>query len=127
MSSNIEANPAVFVPGETGGQPNSTEDNVNYRRLYSGCTLADPTGPCNYASAGEISGQANSIYNALEVSLKKAGFQVATVKVTGWQELGGCHTVVEDADDAVSLTGTQNAPVGARHVGEGTPHKQRLE
>jgi len=39
--------------------------------LYSGCTLADPTGPCNYASAGEISGQANSNYNALEVSLKK--------------------------------------------------------
>ncbi|HEX3121190.1 MAG TPA: TonB-dependent receptor, partial [Candidatus Acidoferrum sp.] len=67
----IEANPAVFIPGETGGQPNSTEDNVNYRRLYSGCTLADPTGPCNYASAGEISGQANSTYNALEVSLKK--------------------------------------------------------
>jgi hypothetical protein len=67
----IEANPAVFIPGETGGQPNSTEDNVNYRRLYSGCTLADPTGPCNYASAGEISGQANSNYNALEVSLKK--------------------------------------------------------
>jgi hypothetical protein len=51
----IEANPAVFVPGETGGQPNSTEDNVNYRRLFSGCTLADPTGPCNYASVGEIS------------------------------------------------------------------------
>ena len=67
----IEANPAVFVPGETGGQPNSTEDNVNYRRLFSGCTLADPTGPCNYASVGEISGQTNSIYNALELSLKK--------------------------------------------------------
>lgn len=68
----IEANPAVFVPGETGGQPNSTEDNVNQRRLFSGCTLADPpTTPCNYASAGEISGQANSIYHALEVSLKK--------------------------------------------------------
>ena len=41
------------------------------RQRISGCTLADPTGPCNYASAGEISGQANSIYNALEVSLKK--------------------------------------------------------
>ena len=67
----IEGNPAVFVPGETGGQPNSTEDNVNYRRLYSGCTLADPTGPCNYASAGLIAGIANSNYNALEVSLKK--------------------------------------------------------
>jgi hypothetical protein len=67
----IEGNPAVFVPGETNGQPNSTEDNVNYRRLYSGCTLADPTGPCNFASAGLIAGIANSTYNALEMSLKK--------------------------------------------------------
>lgn len=33
----IEGNPAVYVPGQ------STEDNVNQRRLYSGCTLAQPT------------------------------------------------------------------------------------
>ena len=61
----IEGNPAVFVPGE------STEDNVNQRRLYSGCTLADPAAPCNYASVGMIAGIANSTYNAMEVSLKK--------------------------------------------------------
>jgi Carboxypeptidase regulatory-like domain/TonB dependent receptor len=67
----IEGNPAVFVPGETNGQPNSTEDNVNYRRLYSGCTLANQNGPCNFASAGLIAGIANSSYNALEMSLKK--------------------------------------------------------
>jgi outer membrane receptor protein involved in Fe transport len=61
----IEGNPPVFVPGE------STEDNVNQRRLYSGCTLADPTEPCNYASVGLIAGIANSSYNAMEVSLRK--------------------------------------------------------
>ena len=61
----IEGNPAVFVPGE------STEDNVNQRRLYSGCTLANPAAPCNYASVGMIAGIANSTYNAMEVSLRK--------------------------------------------------------
>jgi hypothetical protein len=61
----IEGNPAVFVPGA------STEDNVNQRRLHSGCTLADPTAPCNYASVGLIAGIANSSYNAMEVSLRK--------------------------------------------------------
>jgi hypothetical protein len=66
----IEGNPAVFVPGETGGTPNSTEDNVNQRRLYSGCTLAQSS-PCNFASVGLIAGIANSSYNALQTSLKK--------------------------------------------------------
>jgi len=61
----IEGNPAVFVPGE------STEDNVNNRRLYSGCTLAPSSPPCNYASVGLIAGIANSTYNALQMSLKK--------------------------------------------------------
>jgi carboxypeptidase family protein len=61
----IEGNPAVFVPGE------STEDNVNNRRLYSGCTLAPTSPPCNYASVGLIAGIANSTYNALQMSLKK--------------------------------------------------------
>jgi outer membrane receptor protein involved in Fe transport len=61
----IEGNPAVFVPGA------STEDNVNERRLYSGCTLADPAAACNYASVGLIAGIANSNYNAMEVSLRK--------------------------------------------------------
>src|SRR5271155_5410004 len=67
----IEGNPAVFVPGETNGQPNSTEDNVNNRRLYSGCTLSPTSPPCNFASAGIIAGIANSTYNALQTSLKK--------------------------------------------------------
>jgi len=60
----IEGNPAVYIPGE------STENNVNQRRLYSGCTLAQPNN-CVYSSVGEIASIANSSYNALEASLRK--------------------------------------------------------
>jgi hypothetical protein len=67
----IEENPAVFVPGETGGVPNSTEDNVNNRRLYSGCNLSPTSPPCNFASVGLIAGIADSSYNALQASLQK--------------------------------------------------------
>ena len=67
----IEGNPTVFVPGvDSSGDPISNENNVNQRRLYSGCTLAQPNG-CVYASAGLIAGIANSSYNALEASLRK--------------------------------------------------------
>jgi len=76
----IEGNPPVFIPGFNTTSPgcsvanpclNSTEDNVNNRRLYSGCTLADPPTSCIYSSVGEIASVANSSYNALEASLRK--------------------------------------------------------
>jgi hypothetical protein len=67
----IEGNPAVYFPGFAAGNPVSTTDNVNQRRLYSGCTLADPTSSCVYASVGEVASIANSSYNALEASLRK--------------------------------------------------------
>ena len=76
----IEGNPPIFVPGvdttSSGcsvANPclNSTENNVNNRRLYSGCTLADPPTSCIYSSVGEIASVANSSYNALEASLRK--------------------------------------------------------
>ena len=63
----IEANPTVYDPNL------SYTDNVNFsdqRRLYSGCTVQQPS-PCTYSSVGEISGIANSSYNALQASLKK--------------------------------------------------------
>jgi hypothetical protein len=60
----IEGNPTIYYPGQ------STTDNVNQRRLYSGCTLAQPTG-CNFASIGEIASLSSSNYNALETSLRK--------------------------------------------------------
>jgi outer membrane receptor protein involved in Fe transport len=62
----IEGNPTVYYPGQ------STVDNANQRRLYSGCTLtAPPPNTCTYASVGEIAGIANSAYNALETSVRK--------------------------------------------------------
>ncbi len=67
----IEANPAVFVPGTVNGQPISNSSNADQRRLYSGCTLADPPSSCQFSSTGEIAGIANSSYNALEASLRK--------------------------------------------------------
>lgn len=75
----IEGNPAVFVPGIDTTSPGcsvavpcpiSTENNVNQRRLYSGCTLTQPN-HCVYSSVGEIAGIANSSYNALQASLRK--------------------------------------------------------
>lgn len=60
----VEGNPAVFVPGQ------SNPNNADQRRLFSGCTLAQPNG-CVFSSAGLISGISNSSYNALETSLRK--------------------------------------------------------
>jgi outer membrane receptor protein involved in Fe transport len=69
----IEGDPAVFIPGvDSSGNLISNENNVNQRRLYSGCTLtSNPNIPCTYASVGEIASIANSSYNALETSLRK--------------------------------------------------------
>lgn len=60
----VEGDPARYIPGQ------SSEQNVDQRRLYSGCTLAQPNG-CNYGSSGLISTIANSSYNAFEVELDR--------------------------------------------------------
>jgi len=61
----IEGNPTVYIPGQ------SSTDNVDQRRIHSGCTVSEPESACEYASTGLISGVANSSYNALEASLRK--------------------------------------------------------
>jgi hypothetical protein len=75
----IEGNPTAYVPGldtnpaDCSGAsscPISNENNVNQRRLYSGCTLAQPNN-CIYSSVGEIAGLSHSNYNALQTSLRK--------------------------------------------------------
>jgi Carboxypeptidase regulatory-like domain/TonB dependent receptor len=60
----IEGNPTTFEPGD------SPQDDADRRRLYSGCTRTD-TNPCTFSSVGEIAGITNSIYSALQTSLKK--------------------------------------------------------
>jgi hypothetical protein len=63
----IEGDPAVYYPGVDGsGNPISTENNVNQRRLYSGCTLAQPNN-CVYGSVGEIASVSNSSYSPWQV------------------------------------------------------------
>jgi outer membrane receptor protein involved in Fe transport len=76
----IEGNPPAFIPGMSNSAafcapqsppcPISNENNVNNRRLYSGCTLANPNN-CIYSSVGEIASISNSSYNALQASLRK--------------------------------------------------------
>jgi len=90
----IEANPAVSIPGET------TQDNANQRRLFSGCTIAQPD-PCNYASVGEIAGISNSTYHALQTSLHK--------RFTHGFSMLGSYTFSKTLDDVSSFNITGSA------------------
>jgi len=67
----IEADPAEFVPGTCGSGPCSTENNVDQRRPYSGCTFDEPESDCLYTSEAYLSGIVNSDYNGLQASLRK--------------------------------------------------------
>jgi hypothetical protein len=100
----IEANPAIYYPGQ------STENNVNQRRLYSGCTLTSPPSvPCNYASVGEIAGIANSAYNALETSIRKRfGHGISFL---------ASYTLSKSIDDVSSfnITGSASQPVAGEN------------
>ena len=107
----IEGNPAIYVPGinSTTGQPNSTSGNADQRRLYSGCTLADPPSSCIYSSTGLIAGIANSSYNALETSLKK--------RFSHGLSFLASYTFSKSIDDASSfnMTGSASKPVAGEN------------
>jgi Carboxypeptidase regulatory-like domain/TonB dependent receptor len=90
----IEANPAVYIPGE------STQDNADQRRLYSGCTITGVT-PCTYSSVGEIAGISDSSYNALQVSLKK--------RFAGGFSMLASYTLSKTLDDVSSFNITGSA------------------
>ena len=105
----IEANPAVFVPGYVDGQPISNSSNADQRRLYSGCTLADSPGSCQFSSTGEIAGIANSSYNALEVSMRK--------RFNHGLSFLGSYTWSKTIDDVSSfnITGSASKPVAGEN------------
>jgi len=90
----IEANPAVSIPGET------TQDNANQRRLFSGCTIAQPS-PCQYSSVGEVAGISNSTYHALQASLHK--------RFTNGFSMLGSYTFSKTLDDVSSFNITGSA------------------
>jgi hypothetical protein len=99
----IEGNPAIYIPGA------STPDNADQRRLYSGCTLADPPTACSFSSAGLIAGIANSSYNALEASLKK--------RFSHGLSFLASYTYSKAIDDASSfnMTGSAAKPVAGEN------------
>ncbi|HEV2115699.1 MAG TPA: carboxypeptidase regulatory-like domain-containing protein [Terriglobales bacterium] len=98
----IEGNPAVFIPGQ------SSENNANQRRLYSGCTLASPNN-CVYGSVGEIAGIANSSYNALQSSLRK--------RFSHGLSFLASYTFSKSIDDVSSfnITGSAASPVAGEN------------
>ena len=116
----IEGNPAAFIPGADTTSPGcappalpcpiSTENNVNQRRLYSGCTLtSNPNVPCVYSSVGEIASIANSSYNALEASLRK--------RFSHGLSFLASYTLSKSIDDVSSfnITGSASQPVAGEN------------
>ena len=107
----IEGNPAIFIPGlDSSGNLISTENNVNQRRLYSGCTLtSNPNVPCVYASIGEIASIANSSYNSLEASLRK--------RFSRGLSFLASYTLSHSIDDVSSfnITGSASQPVAGEN------------
>ena len=104
----IEGDPAVFFPGVNSQGPISNENNVNQRRLYSGCTLAQPNN-CIYGSVGEIASIANSGYNALEASLRK--------RFSHGLSFLASYTYSKSIDDVSSfnITGSASQPVAGEN------------
>jgi len=105
----IEGNPAVYSPGVDGsGNPLSSENNVNQRRLYSGCTLAQQNN-CVYGSVGEIASISNSSYNALETSLRKR-FSHGLSFLTSYT---WSHSI--DDVSSFNITGSASQPVAGEN------------
>lgn len=113
----IEGNPAAYVPGidtnpaDCSGAPScpiSSENNVNQRRLYSGCTLPQPNN-CIYGSVGEIAGIANSNYNAMQTSLRKRfSYGVSFLASYTWS-----HSI--DDVSSFNITGSASQPVAGEN------------
>jgi hypothetical protein len=113
----IEGNPAAYVPGidnnpaDCSGAPScpiSNENNVNQRRLYSGCTLAQP-GNCVYGSVGEIASLSHSNYNALQTSLRKRfGHGLSFLASYTWS-----HSI--DDVSSFNITGSAAQPVAGEN------------
>ena len=117
----IEGNPTAFIPGvDASGNPISNENDVNQRRLYSGCTLAQPNS-CVYASAGLIAGIANSSYNALEASLRK--------RFSHGLSFLASYTLAHSIDDVSSfnITGSASQPVAGENDLAQNPFDLRAE
>ncbi len=117
----IEANPAVYVPGDVDGQPISNQNNADQRRLYSGCNLDPDSPPCTFSSVGEIAGIADSNYNALQVSLRKRFSQNFSMLAS--------YTFSKTLDDAstFNITGSASQSVAGENDLAQNPFDVRAE
>ena len=114
----VEGNPPAFVPGidnnpaDCNGAPScpiSNENNVNQRRLHSGCTLAQSPSSCIYGSVGEIASIANSSYNAMQASLRKRfSYGVSFLASYTWS-----HSI--DDVSSFNITGSASQPVAGEN------------
>ncbi len=64
--------PRFMSPASRGSGPCSTEDNVDQRRIHSGCNLSQTEAQCQYTSEAYLAGVVNSNYNGLQASLRKS-------------------------------------------------------
>jgi hypothetical protein len=113
----IEGDPTVFIPGMSNSAafcapqsppcPLSNENDVNERRLYSGCTLVQPN--CVYGSVGEMASIANSSYNAFQASLRKRfGHGLSFLASYTWS-----HSI--DDVSSFNITGSASQPVAGEN------------
>ncbi|HLY61833.1 MAG TPA: TonB-dependent receptor [Terriglobia bacterium] len=99
----IEDNPSLPLPGETWA---AQQSNIDAQRINC---LPTVNGNCNYSSVGLISGAANSIYHALETSLRK--------RFDHGVSLLASYTYSKSIDDVSSfnITGSASQPVAGEN------------
>jgi hypothetical protein len=89
----VEGNPPIYDP---------SQPSIDRRRLYANCQGSD--GPCDFNSIGLITGNANSIYHAMQLTVSHRfarGFF-----------LSSSYTWAKSLDDVSSLNETGSAPNG---------------
>ncbi len=99
----IEGNPSIPLPGQTWADQ---QNNIDQQRLFC---QPNAQGNCTYSSVGLISGGANSIYNALETSLRK--------RFSHGFSLLASYTFSKSIDDISSfnITGSASQPVAGEN------------
>lgn len=99
----IEANPSLPQAGQTWADQ---QNNIDQQRLYC---QPNTQGNCTYSSVGMISGSANSIYHALEASVRK--------RFSGGLALLASYTFSKSLDDVstFNITGSASQPVAGEN------------
>ncbi len=99
----LEGNPSLPLQGQTWADQ---QNNIEQQRIYC---MPNTQGNCTYSSVGLISGGANSLYNALETSLRK--------RFGRGLSLLASYTYSKALDDVSSfnITGSASQPVAGEN------------